>query len=524
MIVHQHIGTLVIRILQRILFAFFISLLGSAGYACTCIDYGVPSCKLFDNADAVFIGTIERIGSSDDKDASVSLKGVNSISHRGAGMLAVRFSVEKPFKGIAGATVTALTYSGTSCDLEVKEGQRWLIFATKDEKTGQLGFGACGGNRPIGKDDALTKELAALADKSGGPTIRGRISLNQYDGVSGATVSLKGNGTNLKTTSDESGSFVFQVPNEGIYSVKLSIPFSASLLFSSPNLPPRFKAEEPTEIASVFVYDAVAKRGTCDYQYFDAFKIDLTATASIFGKFVYSDWKSFRKFYPQICRLKPTEKETLESCDLSLDNLKSDGTFSFDGLREVRYTIVVGKDLPNGPEPFYRHYYPGVRDFSKSKAIEIKQGEKRRGIRYSLPSQLPTRVVHGQIFASNGRPAILKNADGRYFYLTAYFYHELEEPKLFFQHSYLDEWRPGAESRQVEMINTKPNGTFDLELFDGFTYILKIESGQLFDKRDCGLTRIDVNESLKSPVRIILDRERPCDVVKFATDFDPSKR
>ena len=39
--------------------------------ACTCLDYGVPTCALFSRADAVFVGKIERITSAmGDKDAS----------------------------------------------------------------------------------------------------------------------------------------------------------------------------------------------------------------------------------------------------------------------------------------------------------------------------------------------------------------------------------------------------------------------------------------------------------------------
>lgn len=497
-----------------------IFLLSTAVFACTCVDYGVPSCKLFGDADAVFVGKVERITAANDDKTNISLRGVNSMSDRGVGLLSVHFEVQNALKGVTGATATALTYAGTSCDLDVKEGQTWLIFANKDGKTGLLGFGACVGNRQIEMDDSEFKEFEQLSSRSSSPIIRGRISLNQYDGVKGAQVSLNGQGTNLKTQSDEDGSFVFHVQKEGRYSVRFSIPFSASMLFSTPTLPPRFKAEEPTEMESSFSYDAVARFGTCDYQYFDAFKIDLKATASISGKFIHTDWKSFREFYPDLCRMKPTEKETLESCSSLYGELKPDGSFSFDGLREGRYTITVGDDLPNGPEPFYRHYYPGVREFSKAQVIEIRQGELRRGLRFILPPMLPTRRVRGQIFTSEGKPAILANDDGRYFYLAAYVSQEGKEPQLFFQHSYRNEWKEGSAGQEVEMITSKADGSFDLELFDGFTYFIKAESGQPFNGSDCGFAKIDVNGNLKQPVRVVLDHVRPCSVTKIANKPD----
>ena len=91
--------------------------------ACTCLDYGVPTCTLFSRADAVFVGNIERITSAmGDKDASVQFGGVGSISSRGCGLIRVHFTIKHAFKGVSGETVNALTYRGTSCDLGVKEG------------------------------------------------------------------------------------------------------------------------------------------------------------------------------------------------------------------------------------------------------------------------------------------------------------------------------------------------------------------------------------------------------------------
>jgi hypothetical protein len=47
--------------------------------ACTCLDYGVPTCALFSRVDTVFVGKIERVTSAmGDKDASVQLGGVGS--------------------------------------------------------------------------------------------------------------------------------------------------------------------------------------------------------------------------------------------------------------------------------------------------------------------------------------------------------------------------------------------------------------------------------------------------------------
>src|SRR5215813_2587960 len=196
-------------------------------HACTCLDYGVPPCTLFSEADAVFVGKIERITSAmGDNDASVQLGGVGSISSRGSGLIWVHFTLEHAFKGVSGKIIKALTYRGTSCDLEVKEGQRWLIFAHRDRETSNLSFGACDGNRGIEKDSPLIAELEKLSKQSGPLSIRGRVAEEQFSSVKGAKAVITSNGLNLQTVTDDDGSYSFEVPTAGPYTVKVIVPFS----------------------------------------------------------------------------------------------------------------------------------------------------------------------------------------------------------------------------------------------------------------------------------------------------------
>ena len=69
-----------------------------------------------------------------------------------------------------------------------------------------------------------------------------------------------------------------------------------------------------------------------------------------------------------------------------------DGTFKFEGLREGTYTIVMNDDdFLDGNSPFPRHYYPGVRDFSKAEPIVLGQGMAKVDIG-SQPAN-PLRIV-----------------------------------------------------------------------------------------------------------------------------------
>ena len=486
--------------------------------ACTCLDYGVPTCALFSRADAVFVGKIERITSAmGDKEAGVQLGGVGSISSRGGGLIWVHFTIEHPFKGVSGETVKALTYTGTSCDLEVKEGQRWLIFAHRDNETSNLSFGACDGNGAIEKNSPLIAELEKLS-KHGGPlSIRGRVVEEQHREVKGARAVIKGNGLNLETVTDDDGSYSFEVPKAGSYSVRVIVPFSASLLrFQGDDRP---IDEKPEETQTVFAYSATASPEACDYQYFNTFKIDLKATASIAGVFLLDHWKFVPKFYPSVCRLMPTEKETLQHCRREFYGLNPDGTFKFEGLREGNYTIVMNDDdFLDGSSPFRRHYYPGVRDFSKAEPIVLGQGEEKTQIRFKALPMVPLRAVSGQVFRKDGTP--FSAPDGQKPYITVHSYEQGKEPKFFFLHSYLLDWGKGKDGREVQMVDVSRDGKISLSLFEGNSYIVAVETNPWGDKVECGMAKVDISSQPANPLRIVIDRKGRCDEKAFAKEID----
>lgn len=486
--------------------------------ACTCLDYGVPTCALFSRADAVFVGKIERITSAmGDKDASVQLEGVGSMSSRGGGLIWVHFTIEHAFKGVSGKIVKALTYRGTSCDLGVKEGQRWLIFAHRDKETSNLSFGACDGNEAIEKNSPLIAELERLSKHTGPLSIRGRVAEQQFSSVKGAKAIITGNGLNLETITDDDGSYSFEVPKAGAYKVKVIVPFSASLMrFSGDD---RAIDEKPEETQTVFEYSATASPVACDYQFFNTFKIDLKATASIAGVFLFDNWKYVPRFYPGVCRLRQTEEETLKECRREFYGLNPDGTFKFEGLREGTYTIVLNDDdFLDGSSPFRRHYYPGVRDFSKAEPIVLGQGEEKTQIRFNALPMVPLQAVSGQVFRKDGTP--FSAPGGQKPYIKVYRYEQGKEPRFFFNHSYILDWGEGKDGREVEMVDVSPDGKISLSLFEGNTYIIVVETDPWGDKVECGMTKVDLRSQPAGPLRIVIDRKGRCDEKAFAKVLD----
>lgn len=498
---------------------FFCSVSASVVVACTCTDYSIPTCKRFQSADATFFGKIERITSAvGDKDANVSLGGVGSISSIQSGLIWVHFKVEKAFRGNVGQRIKVLTYRGTSCDLEVKQGQRWMVFAQKDDETGFLSFGACGGNYELSKDDPDIKELEALAKGTAATTVRGNVTLDRFNGLEGAKVTLTGRGLERTTVTDKSGTFVFDVPEAGTYRVKVIVPFSAILM--------RFRgddrriSENPTEAETSFEYDAAAVKSSCDYQVFEAYKIDLKATASISGKLIHKGWKLTPKIYPRVCKLMATEKATLESCR-SIYEVSMDGSFEVGGLREGRYTLMAGEpDFPDGSSPFLTHYYPGAGDFFKAGAIVLEQGEEKRGIEFNLPPMQSLKEITGQVYHKNGEPAKVALDVINNFYMSAHNYVPGQEPKLLFMHDLLLAWGNNVEEKSIEMVDIADDGSFKLTLFEGYKYILSVETNSWGEKRQCGMLKVDVDSNLKGPLRLVLNEKGVCDEKEFARKLD----
>lgn len=489
-----------------------------ASLACTCLDHSVPVCQYYKDAEAVFVGKVERITSAaGEKKATVSNGGVNSISWWSVGLVFVHFKIESAFKGVQGTTVKALTYRGTSCDLEIKKGQRWVIFAHKDDETGFLSFGACGGNHEVERGSDTIKELQKLSQGTPELSVAGHVALDRYADVKDAKVSIEGNGISLLAQTGGSGYYNFIVPKPGIYRVKVVVPFSASVRrFES-----RTIEEKPSESETVFEYDAVASPESCDYQNLDTYRIDLKATASIAGRFDHTGWYMFPRFYPDLCRLKATEKETLSTCRL-IHSLKMDGTFAVTGLREGTYVIVYNEeDLPDGSHLVLRHYYPGVRNFADATPIVLEQGQALEGLRFSLPPQLPMKQIKGQVFDRKGAPLALNANDGEPPDIRL---HHLGPLKYMDRVDFVTSWGETSGRELIRMIKVEPDGTFSLTVFHGYDYLIMadVETPSGVTRR--GFLKIKADRDLREPVKIILDRTDDSSAEEYLAELEKKAR
>jgi hypothetical protein len=131
---------------------------------------------------------------------------------------------------------------------------------------------------------------------------------------------------------------------------------------------------------------------------------------------------------------------------------------------------------------------------------------------------IPLQAVSGQVFRKDGTP--FSAAEGQKPYIKVYGYEKGKEPKFFFIHSYILNWGKGKDGREVEMVDVSPDGKISLNLFEGNSYIVVVETDPWGDRVECGMAKVDISSQPANTLRIVLDRKGRCDEKAFAKELD----
>ena len=68
--------------------------------------------------------------------------------------------------------------------------------------------------------------------------------------------------------------------------------------------------------------------------------------------------------------------------------------------------------------------------------------------------------------------------------------------------------------------NEVRDGKISLSLFEGYSYIVAVETDPWGDKVECGMTKVDISSQPANPLRIVIDRKGRCDEKAFAKELD----
>src|SRR5262249_41583039 len=126
----------VMRVACSAAFVTVLVLSSRTAAACECLGGG-PPCQNYFQVDAVFVGTVRAIS---------TIGGTPDATFQ---RHSVTFTIERAFRGVEGMTVDVATgVGGGDCGYEFKAGERYLVYAYKNGRTGPS-TSICSRTRPM---------------------------------------------------------------------------------------------------------------------------------------------------------------------------------------------------------------------------------------------------------------------------------------------------------------------------------------------------------------------------------------
>lgn len=359
--------------------------------ACSCAG-GDPPCQAYWQASAVFVGTPTGVSES----PRLSVEEARKLEDAGEPVFpsrVFRFAVERPLRGVEGATVEVGTgMGGGDCGYGFRVGARYLVYAYRDEKKGTLHTGICTRTRPLGRADDDLRYIDELArGPAVGGTIFGQVTRERrvaredgdettYEPLAEAVVEIAGGGKTFRAVTDGKGNFAAKNLPAGAYKVKLEL--SETLLVRAP-------------VREV----EVGERG-CAKEHFS-----VVPNGRLRGRVYDSEGRPAAKV---ALRLSDASKgEMYFRGHTNYATTDAEGRYEFQGIPTGRYILKLRFDgaETDSERPFPVFYHPNVSDPARAAVISVGEGELAAGYDLHLPPVPAERTVEGVVVYADGTPA-----------------------------------------------------------------------------------------------------------------------
>ena len=429
--------------------ALVISLLASAAIAafapeaaaCTCAEPG-PACAEYWKASAVFVGRVE------------SIAGQRSGKVPALAMQRVRFAVSEPFTGVTGKTVEVTTArGGQSCGYPFRQDAEYLVYARRDEGTGDLIVTLCSPTQELSR---ASHDLTYLRRIAAGEVVPARISgevllgsrrlapvqtpLRDPRPLAGIGITLDRSGQTTRVVTGDDGRFAAEGLSRGRYDV-------------TPELSEGLYAEGwPRTIDLPGV-------GSCEVLHVMVF-----ADGRVSGRIVDASGRPVAGLTVELTV--PAGLDEPPGPVRLRDLTDGDGRYEIVQVPEGRFVVGINtRQAPDGvAEP--RLFHPGVPSVARSTRVMLRAGERVTLPDFVLPRDVTYVTVTGVVVDAGGTPAAyakvyLKGLEDSGFILS--------EPAV-----------------------TDASGRFMLAAISGRTYRLFAERA----RTDTGVTRVDSSDQL----------------------------
>ena len=431
-------------------------------WACSCPPSG-PPCESVFQADAIFAGTVRSIAALPEDDLPPLPPGSSRIPRT----LRVEFVDVQTYRGNQSIVSVLTPDSGASCGYQFKQGQRYLVYGTRQADGKELVTGICTRTRLLADAAEDLQFLQTLSDSShprarvlgtiNGERNRKSDDRKDYGPIAEVFVSIVGAGGTFSASTDDRGRYEVAVP-PGKYDVTVvpSAEYSARYLHGT---------VEILDLRACAVAD-----------------FHLRFDGQIRGVVRQSSGEPAANAQVQLIAADDAGK----SGNIQGVNVFSDagGHFEFSEISPGRY--VLGVDLVRRFDPkivYPATFYPGTADLTMATIIQLDGGQHRDLEAMTLPAARRPFQLTGIVVHEDGRP----------------------EPGAFIS------LRDGIERfRQVAGgIQTKADGSFSFVVHEGLSYTADaIYWDEAQRKQFIGSTGRFVVTQDTGPVKVVLSPGR----------------
>lgn len=421
---------------------------------CTCSEYDVPVCAAYWRTDAVFAGQL------------LDITPVEKKSEDEMPTVMLHFIIEQPFRGVAGNRIDVETHHGTSCDMKFEKGERYLIYASREQDNNQLFAGACSRTNNLKDADDDLDYIRAVTQQRATESILGRLLRNQYEPLAGLKVTVMSGDKTLEAKTDAKGDFTVSVPGPGNYTVRAFIPFAALFMAQREDEQPKIDA---TDALTTFEYKVDIAKNQCNYRQIDAYKIDLHATAAVSGNVLTASGQPVSPGYVSLVNASDPDRGMSQK-------LENNGAFKFENIAVGEYYLILNPHN-NAPDendaPYPRTYFPNGAEAGGATKLVVTEGAKLENLTLRVGPSWKERIIAGKVVWQNGsqaRDAHISLYDGK---------------------------------RYIRLIKLDEKGRFNFKVYGDFKYAIVAET---WGKHQGRSERVSVTNEKSTDLKLVLKR------------------
>jgi hypothetical protein len=238
-----------LKFLFSFFFVFLIFACASTAKACVPVGGTPPPCYVYWEADAVFAGEATDM-------TKVSRQQGETFDN-----LLVRFVVLEAFRGTTEKEIEVATITGTECDVKLAIGEKWLVYAYRNTKTGRFQMGMRTTLFSSAEEDLqYIRSLSAGLSQS---SITVRVFQYPYTPLPGMKVEIRGKGVKYDGVTDDEGTFRVPAVKEGKYLVRGIFQVGAAVTLNGAATPP--KNVEESSRRTMIEFEEDIDPGHCAY-------------------------------------------------------------------------------------------------------------------------------------------------------------------------------------------------------------------------------------------------------------------